>query len=209
MLAKVSSSLNMLQLGGCYELVHQLWRRFVLTASLISITVDSSRNEALVGSVLTPDFWVHCLIRSQILFQSIILNGMFTWFLTRVIDWNCVRAHNQLMIGFEDRSSSIWVFCENVEDERVHAGGSKHHWSVICWTSQQLTFVGKFMTVFDSRASLTAISGGSNTSVECYKNTSRAATQIFSPISPHLIRASWNAVSRRLHQLCLGHCTPS
>ena len=50
-LAKVSSLVDVLQLGGSYELVERLWERFVLTASRVNVSVTWSRNEVLVSSV--------------------------------------------------------------------------------------------------------------------------------------------------------------
>ncbi len=50
-LAKVSSLVDVLQLGGSYELVERLWERFVLTASRVNVSVAWSRNEVLVSSV--------------------------------------------------------------------------------------------------------------------------------------------------------------
>ena len=61
MLAKVSCLIDALQFGGSYELVEKLWERFVLTASQINVTVDWSRDEVLVSSVLSPDStWTSC-----------------------------------------------------------------------------------------------------------------------------------------------------
>ena len=54
-LAKVSSLVDVLQLGGSYELVERLWERFVLTASRVTISVAWSRNEVLVSSVCPPE----------------------------------------------------------------------------------------------------------------------------------------------------------
>ena len=51
-LAKVSSLIELLQLGGPYELVYQLWSQFTLTASRMSIDVKWSREEVLVGNLL-------------------------------------------------------------------------------------------------------------------------------------------------------------
>ena len=48
-LAKVSSLVELLRLGGSYELVHQLWSKFTLTASRVNIDVTWSRDEVLVG----------------------------------------------------------------------------------------------------------------------------------------------------------------
>ena len=47
--AKMSSLVEMLRLGGYYELVHQLWSQFTLTASRVDIDVTWSRDEVLVG----------------------------------------------------------------------------------------------------------------------------------------------------------------
>ena len=54
MLAKVSSLVDVLQLGGSYELVERLWERFVLAASRVNVSVTWSRNEVLVSSICPP-----------------------------------------------------------------------------------------------------------------------------------------------------------
>ena len=54
-LAKVSSLVDVLQLGGSYELVERLWERFVLTASRVNVSVTWSRNEVLVSSMCPPE----------------------------------------------------------------------------------------------------------------------------------------------------------
>ena len=50
--AKVSSLIETLRLGGPYELVSQLWSHFTLIASRVNIEVAWSRDEVLVGIVL-------------------------------------------------------------------------------------------------------------------------------------------------------------
>ena len=50
--AKVSSLIEVLRLGGPYELVSQLWSQFTLIASRVNIDVAWSRDEVLVGIVL-------------------------------------------------------------------------------------------------------------------------------------------------------------
>ena len=47
-LAKVSSLIELLRLGGSYELVHQLWSQLTLTASRVNIDVTWSRDDVLV-----------------------------------------------------------------------------------------------------------------------------------------------------------------
>ena len=50
--AKVSSLIEILRLGGPYEMVNQLWSQFTLIASRVNIDVAWSRDEVLVGIVL-------------------------------------------------------------------------------------------------------------------------------------------------------------
>ena len=61
-LAKVSSLVDVLQLGGSYELVERLWERFVLTASRVNFSVAWSRNEVLVSSVCPPEHVCRLLV---------------------------------------------------------------------------------------------------------------------------------------------------
>ena len=68
MLAKVSSSIDSLQLCGSYDLVQKLWERFVPTASRINVTVAWSRDEVLVCSVLSPECQVQELILIRIIY---------------------------------------------------------------------------------------------------------------------------------------------
>ena len=51
-LAKVSSLIEVLRLGGPYELVYQQWSQFTLTASRMNIDVTWSRDKVLVGNFL-------------------------------------------------------------------------------------------------------------------------------------------------------------
>ena len=50
--AKVSSLIEVLRLGGPYKLVSQLWSQFTLIASRVNIDVAWSRDEVLMGIVL-------------------------------------------------------------------------------------------------------------------------------------------------------------
>ena len=51
-LAKVLSLIEVLQLGGPYKLVHQLWSQFTLTANRVNIGVAWSCDDLLVGNLL-------------------------------------------------------------------------------------------------------------------------------------------------------------
>ena len=61
-LAKVSSLVDVLQLGRSYELVESLWERFVLTASRVNVSVAWSRNEVLVSSICPPEHMCRLLV---------------------------------------------------------------------------------------------------------------------------------------------------
>ena len=52
-LAKVSSLVEALRLGGSYELVHRLWSQFTLIAGQVNVDVTWSRDEVLVSSLLS------------------------------------------------------------------------------------------------------------------------------------------------------------
>ena len=64
-LAKVSSLVDVLQMGESYELVERLWERFVLTASRVNVSVAWSRNETLVSSVFPPEHFGRLVITSM------------------------------------------------------------------------------------------------------------------------------------------------
>ena len=171
-LAKVSSLVDVLQLGGSYELVERLWERFVLTASRVNVSVSWSRNEVLVSSVCPPEHVCRnmcalCHILLISLFQSIILNGMLPRILGRVVEW--VKALKQFGLEFEDRGSRTWVFVRTWRRDsfyRVAVGViDRYHGDA----SSGLVNLGQVLCAIGSGASLVSISGGSHTLVESYK----------------------------------------
>ena len=61
-MAKVSSLIEVLRLGGSYELVYQLWAQFTLFAVRVNVDVTWSRDEVLVSSyTLLRIFYVACV----------------------------------------------------------------------------------------------------------------------------------------------------
>ena len=66
-LAKVSSLVNVLQLGGSYDLVERLWERSVLTASRVNVSVTWSRNEFFVSSVCPPERMCRLLVTCMVI----------------------------------------------------------------------------------------------------------------------------------------------
>ena len=168
-LAKVSSLVDVLQLGGSYELVERLWERFVLTASRVNVSVTWSRNEVLVSSVCPPEHMCRLFVTDWInyLFQSIILNGMFPRILDRVFEW--VKAHKQFGLEFEDRGSRTWVFVKTWRRNsfsRVAVGVIDRY---LGDANSELVILGQVLCAIGSGASLVSIYGGSHTLVESYK----------------------------------------
>ena len=169
LLAKISSLVDVLQLGGSYELNERMWERFVLTTSRVIVSVAWSRNEDLISSVFPPEHLCGLIVTSLIidLFQSIILKGMFPRILDRVLEW--VKTHKQFGFELEDRASHSWVFLRTLRKDSVYrvAVGVIDRYNGDA--SSKLVIVGQILCAIGSVASLMPISGGSQTLVECYK----------------------------------------
>ena len=159
-LAKVSSLVDVLQLGGSYELVERLWERFVLTASRVNLSVTWLRYEVLVSSVYPQEHMCRLFVTYLLiyLFKSIILNGMFPRILDRVVEW--VKAHKQFGMEFEDRGSRTWVFVRTWRRDsfyRVAVGViDRYHGDA----RSELVILGQDLCAVGSGASLVGISGG-------------------------------------------------
>ena len=68
-MAKASSLIEVLRLGGSYELVYQLWGQFTLSAVRVNVDVTWSRDEVLVSSyTLLRIFYVACVHPTFLLF---------------------------------------------------------------------------------------------------------------------------------------------
>ena len=92
---------------------------------------------------------------------------MFPRILVRVVEW--VSAHKQFGFEFEDRGSRTWVFVRTWRRDsfyRVAVGViDRYHGD----GSSELVILGQVLCAIGSGASLVAISGGSHTLVESYK----------------------------------------
>ena len=61
-MAKVSSLIEVLRLGGSYELVYRLWAQFTSSAVRVNVDVTWSRDEVLVSNYsLLGIFYVACV----------------------------------------------------------------------------------------------------------------------------------------------------
>ena len=68
-MAKVSSLIEVLRLGGSYELLYRLWAQFSLSAVRVNVDVTWSRGEVLVSSYrLLRVFYVACVHLVRLLF---------------------------------------------------------------------------------------------------------------------------------------------
>ena len=68
-MAKVSSLIEVLRLGGSYELVYRLWTQFTFSAVRVNVDVTWSRDEVLLSSYrLFRVFYVACVHPVRLLF---------------------------------------------------------------------------------------------------------------------------------------------
>ena len=121
-LAKVLSLIEVLRLGGLYEVVHQLWSHITLTASRVIIDMALSRDEVLVGNSLFDVSTYSCALAYWYCVLVDNLNGMYPRILSRVFGW--VETHGQYSIEFEERDSETWCWCGHGKDP---------HFDVFVW----------------------------------------------------------------------------
>ena len=117
MLAKVSSPLEVLRLGGSYELMEQLCAQFSLTVSCVNIGVCLLRIQVLVSfriccisntyRFLKITFLFHILCTDFCL-QSFLLNRRFPRIVSHVV--SCVKSCGQFGVEFEEGSEATLVF---------------------------------------------------------------------------------------------------
>ena len=65
-MAKVSSLIEVLRLGGSYELVYHLWAQFTLSAVRVNVDVTWSRDEVLVSSYTFATYVLRGLCASNL-----------------------------------------------------------------------------------------------------------------------------------------------
>ena len=111
--AKVSSLIEVLRLGGRYDLVSQLWSQFTLIASRVNIDVAWSRDEVLVGIVLLLLATYTCSLASWCRVLVNLLEWNVARILARVFGW--VKGHGKCSIEFEERGSDICVMVPSWE----------------------------------------------------------------------------------------------
>ena len=105
--AKVSSLIETLRLGGPYELVSQLWSQFTLIASRVNIDLAWSRDEVLVGIVLLLVVSYTC----SLAYWCCVLVDHFEW---SVPPHSCSHVWLgeeswEMSMELEERISEVWV----------------------------------------------------------------------------------------------------
>ena len=158
--------MEVLQLGGSYELVHQLWSQFTLTASRVNIDVTWSRDEVLFGISCFVYLRIHVHWLIGVLFQSVILNGMYPRILSRV--FGCAKAHVHLSIEFEERGSEIWVLVRTWERSTFRRVCVPVLSRFSADTTLEATFLAKIVDAAGPDTSFASLHGGPHVSVEAF-----------------------------------------
>ena len=167
-MAKVSSLIEVLRLGGSYELVYQFWAQFTLSAVRVKVDVTWSRDEVLVGSYTTllRILYVACEHSICWVFQSIILNGMYPRILSHWINW--ARSHGSCSVEFEEEGHKVRVFLRTWDIgifKRVCVA------TLDCYSSdphQEIYVLGRIVDALRPGVSVVSTSGGSTVLVEAF-----------------------------------------
>ena len=164
--AKVSSLIETLRLGGPYELVSQLWSQFTLIASRVNIAVAWSRDEVLVGIVLLV-FTTHAC---SLAYWCFVLSDHLEWhvprLLARVFGW--VKSHGRLSIEFEERSAEVWIMVRTWERStfrRVCVAVLNRFSSN---TTLEATVLGKILDAAGPDAAVVSLHGGPHVLAEAF-----------------------------------------
>ena len=166
-MAKVSSLIEVLRLGGSYELIYRLWAQFTLSAVRVNVDVTWSREEVLVSSYTSlRAFYVACVHPICWLFQSIILKGMYPRILSLCFNW--AKSHGSCGVEFEEEGDKVRLFLRTWDVDtfrRVCVA------SLDCYSSdphQEITALGRIVDALGPDVSVASISGGSTVLVEAF-----------------------------------------
>ena len=118
-MAKVFSLIEVLCLGGIYELLLQLLAQFTLSAVRVNVEVTWSSNKVLVGisncSVSSTSHHV-CIFLLRV--QSIILDEIYPRIMSRGINWT--RSNESCSIEFGEQGEEVGVFQRTWEKNVFH-----------------------------------------------------------------------------------------
>ena len=166
-MAKVSPLIELLRLGGYYELVWQLWAQFTLSAVRVNTWMlrgHATRSWLVFG--FAPYILRGPCVPICWLFQSIILNVMYPRILSRCINW--ARSHGSCSVKFEEEGDKVRVFFRTWDIdifERVCVATLDRYSSD---PHQEITALGRTVDVLGPDMSTESISGGSTVLVETF-----------------------------------------
>ena len=176
-LAKVSSLLEILRLGGSYEVVDQLWAQFSPTASCVNVEVCWSRNEVLVSIRIFSVSYTHLAPENyeSVPKKHVVSPNFHDW--CSVCSPSCWMecTHGSwcgLWTGWSRVASSVLSLREETESTLVFV----RRWdrdtfrrvcvALLCKytgdASREAAVLGQLMSVVGPLASLVALLGGSH-----------------------------------------------
>ena len=202
--AKVSSLIETLRLGGPYELVSQLWAQFTLIASRVNIEVAWSRDEVLVGIILLALTMHLCLLAYWCCVLVDRLERDVPRMLVRVFGW--VKSHGRCSIEFEERGCEIWVMVRTWERSTFRRVCIAVLNRFSTNTTLEATVLGKILDAAGPDVAVVSIHGGPHVLAEAFVKYLGSQNYLS---TPHLICGWWSVVSSALLRASLGALTRS
>ena len=153
--AKVSSLIEILRLGGPYKLVNQLWSQFTLIASRVNIDVALYREEVLVGIVLLLVATYTC----SLAFWCCVLVDHLEW---NVPPHSCSRVWlgKGCSIEFDERGSEMWVMVRTWERSTFRRVCVAVLNRFSANTTLEATVLGKILDTAGPDAAVVSLHGG-------------------------------------------------
>ena len=120
----------------------------------------------LVVIVLLRIFYVACVHPICLLFQSIILNGLYPLILSRCFNW--AKSHGGCTVEFEEEGDKVWVFLRtwDVDTFKRVCVASLDRYSSDPY--QEISALGRMVDALGPDVSVASISGGSTVLVEAF-----------------------------------------
>ena len=170
----MSSLIEILRLGGPYELVNQLWSQFTLIASRGNIDVAWSRDEVLVGIVLLLVATYTC----SLVYWCCVLVNHLEW---NVPPHSCSRVwlgkgslevwekgHWKCSIEFEERGSEIWVMVRTWERSTFRRVCIAVLNRFSANTTLEATLLGKILDAAGPDTAVVSVHGGPHVLAEAF-----------------------------------------
>ena len=172
-MVKVSYLIEVLRLGGSYELVYRLWAQFTLSAVRVDVDVTPSRGEVFVSSYIFAPYILRDLCAFNLLTILVHhLNGMYPRILSRCINW--ARSHGNCGVEFEAEGDKMRVFLRTWDMDtfrRVCVATLDRYSSDL---HQEVSALGRLVDALGPDVSVASIRGGSTVLVETIREYLRS-----------------------------------